>query len=362
MVIQCKQCETTYNLDEALLANGNIDVRCVRCKNVFTVAAPAPQIEPISTFQAEIPAPTAEQSPSVLQQEESSLPDWNSDEDSFSFAEADSFSFEEELADQDEAPEGMDDGGEFSFATETPASDSLPQEFSFESISPEPESAPAQQFSPRSSDSEPEQSVPDSATTETANQPVRKPAPQPKEKAKTSKLAWFLLLIIMLVAGAYGYGYVIYGTTDVLQMIRKVQQQFAPAPQQPRGSIHVDTSESYYVENTAAGQLFIIQGHAVNNFPEPRSELKVVATLYKEKGIPLLNQSAYCGNIISKSDLEKLPLHELLETINNPFGTALSNVGIAPGQSRPFMVVFSEIPESLTEFSVEAESSKAASK
>ncbi len=358
MVIQCKQCETTYNLDEALLANGSIDVRCVRCKNVFTVSATAPQIEPISIFQAEMPSPAEEQGPLTLQQEEPALPEWDSTEDSFSFAAEDSFSFEEESTDQGKTPEQVDNDGEFSFASKPSANDSLPQEFSFENIAPEIGSA--QQST--SNDNEPEHSTPVAVTTDVPNKTERKPAPRAKDKPNTSKSAWFFLLIIMLVAGAYGYGYVTYGTADVMQMIHKVQQQFAPAPQQSRDSIRVDTSKSYYVDNSAAGQLFIIQGHAVNNFPEPRSELKVIATLYKEKGIALLNQSAYCGNIISKSELENSPLQELLDTINNPFGAALSNVNIAPGQSLPFMIVFSKIPESLTEFSVEAESSKAAAK
>jgi len=352
MVIQCKQCETTYNFDEALLANGSIDVRCVRCKNVFTVSAEAPLSEPVPQEQPELTTPAAPPAPPMEQQEEPSLPDWNSDEDSFSFNEDNAFSFEEESAEQAETSARIDEDED-----SAKSSDSLPQEFSFASIDPEEESAPIPPFAASSDDGGTE-----AANSTEINSSNKKAAPPTGGKGKTPTSVWILLLIIMLIAGAYGYGYVTYGTTNVLQMINKVQQQLVPAPQQPQGAIRIDTSESYYVDNSTVGQLFIIQGYAVNNFPEPRSELKVIATLYKEKGIPLMSQSAYCGNVISKNELKTLPIQELLDTINNPFGAALSNVSLAPGQTLPFMIVFSVIPASLTEFSVEAESSKAASK
>ncbi|OQY18884.1 MAG: hypothetical protein B6I36_05655, partial [Desulfobacteraceae bacterium 4572_35.1] len=152
-------------------------------------------------------------------------------------------------------------------------------------------------------------------------------------------------------------------TADVMKMIQSVQQQLVPsAPQQPQGSIQVDSGESYYVDNVNSGHLFIIKGHAINKYSAPRSELKVIATLYKDKGIPLLKRSVYCGNIITDNELKNIQLDEIIKRTDNPFGTALSNVSIAPGQSLPFMVVFNEIPENLSEFSVEAESSKPASK
>jgi hypothetical protein len=45
----------------------------------------------------------------------------------------------------------------------------------------------------------------------------------------------------------------------------------------------------------------------------------------------------------------------------NPFGAALSNVNVAPGQSLPYMIVFTDLPAELNEFSVEPSSSKPSS-
>jgi len=369
MVIQCKQCETKYNLDETLLKNGSIDVRCVRCQTVFNVSATPQQSEEQAILAPqEAPEPSIEKSETETQLPTDTVPDWGDNEDNFSFTEEpDAFSFQEEspgdlAPEEDQHPDDLTTPSPFE--NTEPAEDSLPQEFSFDSIDEEPaaeQDLAEQIFGAETAEAD---DTTEATTAPTAAPAVeKKAAPRKKEKRKTSKLAWLLLILLMIVAGAYGYFYVTLGTTDVMQMIQKVQQQFLPpAPQQPQGSIRVDTGESYYIENTVAGQLFVIQGKAINKFSTPRSELKVTATLYKKKGIPLLSQSAYCGNIISKKGLENLPLKELLNTTNNPFGDSLSNVNIAPGQSLPFMIVFSEIPEDLSEFSVEAESSKAAAK
>ena len=37
MIIQCEKCETTYRFNSARLQNGEAQVRCIRCGNIFTV-------------------------------------------------------------------------------------------------------------------------------------------------------------------------------------------------------------------------------------------------------------------------------------------------------------------------------------
>jgi cell division protein FtsL len=265
-----------------------------------------------------------------------------------------------------------EENGSFSFDAPNPFNveedndDKQKPEFRFESMAPDEPAAEEQLWSSEptnqfNQDTQvPAQSV--SQQPDTENPP---PAIE-KDKAKTSKLMLFVLIIILVIAGIYGYCFITMGTTDVKQMIDNLQNQVGASQQQgggqEQGQIHVDTSESYYVDNASAGQLFIIEGKVTNGFSSARSELKVIGTLYKEQGTPLLNQSAYCGNLISKNDLKTEPLTALINQMNNPFGAALTNVNIAPGQKVPFMIVFSKIPENLNEFSVEAESSKAAAK
>lgn len=345
MVIQCKQCETTYNFDESELLGGQVEVRCVRCKNVFTInqtssvieqpTQPLPAIEtetapeimePVADLQ---PAPEPEPLPLPL-------PVWDADSDAFSFSSSDDFSFgdDETLSSQP-----------FSEPT-TAADNQQPQEFIFESLEPESEVIEPEPFTPPS-DEEP---------VAAKQEPKETPRPK-KEQRKTSKFMIFLLLLILLIAGAYGYFFVTLGTTDVMKMIQTIQQQLQPPAQNQQGELGISTTKSYYVDNRVIGQLFVIKGRATNNHATAQSELRVKGTLYQKEGAPLLHQAAYCGNIISNEELETSSIESLNNQMSNPFGTALSNVNVAPGQSLPFMIVFTGLPEEFNEFSVEPVSS-----
>ena len=345
MVIQCSQCETTYNFDESVLHGGQSEVRCVRCKTVFTIDStstiisqpiePLAEVEPASAPEPMVaaadlqPAPTPEPVP---------LPEWSADSDAFSFTAAEDFSFD------DESPSLAAPSSE---STTIPA-ESAAQEFTFESLEPEAEVIA---LTPPAT----EQPAVDEATE----------TPHPKaEKRKTSKFMIFLLFIILIIAGAYGYFFVTLGTTDVMKMIHNVQQQLQQLQQQPQVQSQdqqISTSQSYYVENSVSGQLFVIKGLVTNDSVTAQSELRVKGTLYKEKGTPLLHQTVYCGNIISDDDLKSASMDSLNNQMANPFGAALSNVNVAPGQSLPYMIVFTDLPAELNEFSVEPSSSKPSS-
>ena len=349
MVIQCKQCETTYNFDESALQSGQVEVRCVRCKNVFTidstatVTAPAAQPLPdATTTPATAPLmPEAELQPKA-ETEPEPLPEWDTDSDAFSFTPSNEFSFTDDPA----APPAVD---------ETLATDEEPEspDFTFESLEPEPEviETPATVAAPEAEEPAAEATEPEEEVQHT---------PKTK-KRKTSKLMILLLLIILMIAGAYGYFFVTLGTTDVMKMIENIQQKLTPPTTSQQGEIRINTTQSYYIDNDIAGQLFVIQGVATNDFATAQSELCVKATLYQKKGAPLIHQNAYCGNIIAKEVLMSASVKDLTDQMTNPFGAALSNVNIGSGQSIPFMIVFSDLPEELNEFSVEPASSKAAS-
>jgi len=148
---------------------------------------------------------------------------------------------------------------------------------------------------------------------------------------------------------------------NVQQQLQQLQQQPQVQSQDQQGEIRISTSQSYYVENSVSGQLFVIKGLVTNNSVTAQSELRVKGTLYKEKGTPLLHQTVYCGNIISDDDLKSASRDSLNNQMANPFGAALSNVNVAPGQSLPYMIVFTDLPEELNEFSVEPSSSKPSS-
>lgn len=355
MVIQCKQCETTYNFDESALQAEAVEVRCVRCKNVFTIDATSSMereeiqapVETSSTAFVEPTIPKEDLQPQPAPEPEP-LPEWDTDSDAFSFSPSNDFSFTD---DPDLTPESVEP-----IAVEDKQESA---DFTFESLNEEPQevvaSAPTLAPEPIAKPA-PVQEIEETAAP---INDVKDDRPQQDKKGKTSKLTLLILLIILMIVGAYGYFFVTLGTTDVMRMIESIQQQLTSDAPRVQGEVRVNTTQSYYINNDAAGQLFVIQGVATNHFSAARSEICVKGTLYQKKGAPLIHQTAYCGNIIAAEELKNAPMESLVNQMTNPFGAALSNVNIAPGQSLPFMIVFSDLPDELNEFSVEPESSKA---
>ncbi|MCD6525665.1 MAG: DUF3426 domain-containing protein, partial [Desulfuromonas sp.] len=292
-----------------------------------------------------------------------SQPEWDADSDAFSFSPSDSFSFD------DQSPETSDSSDIFSFGTADEEQEHIPAPSSSEALDDETEK-PDFMFESLADENTSKPPVAPAVLEQTETIPAEQepepereqPAPTKVKKRKTSKLLVLLLLMILAIVGVYGYFYMTLGTTDINTMIQEIERQLVPTSQQPKGALHITTTESFYVDNTQSGQLFVVQGLARNDFSQPRAELSVTATLYKKKGQPLVKKTIYCGNTITREDLESLEIGALAEKMSNPFGAALSNVNVAPGQSLPFTIVFNNISDELNEFSVEPGTSKAAAR
>ena len=114
----------------------------------------------------------------------------------------------------------------------------------------------------------------------------------------------------------------------------------------------------YFVTNKDAGQLFVIQGQAINEFPEIRSAMTVKGALFDKAGKLLLQQTVFCGNRLDDTALQELPYAKISEAMNNQFGDTLSNLNVAPGKAIPFTIVFRNFPPELAEFTVESVDSR----
>jgi predicted Zn finger-like uncharacterized protein len=118
---------------------------------------------------------------------------------------------------------------------------------------------------------------------------------------------------------------------------------------------------SFVVNKEGGGELFVINGEAVNSFKKPRATIHVKALLYGKNGAVLAQKSAYCGNKLSKEQLATMPMAKIEAAMNNQFGDSLSNLGVQPGKSIPFVLVFANVPKDVVEFSVEVAGSTVAS-
>jgi predicted Zn finger-like uncharacterized protein len=137
----------------------------------------------------------------------------------------------------------------------------------------------------------------------------------------------------------------------------------APSAQKPEETakvkdIMLQNVRQYYVSNEKAGQLFVIEGKAVNNFKTPKEMIKLEASLFDEKGASLATQSDLAGNTVSLFQLQVMTRDELKNALSSQVGVLTNNTNIASAGEVPFMIVFFDPPETVKEFGVKVVDAK----
>ena len=112
-------------------------------------------------------------------------------------------------------------------------------------------------------------------------------------------------------------------------------------------------SEQYFVPNEKEGQLFIIEGKAVNRFAEPRELIRLKASLFDKQGGEVAAQEFMCGNVVSLYQLQVSSKADIESALTAKVGILTNNTNIQPGASVPFMAVFFKTPETVEEFGLE---------
>jgi hypothetical protein len=117
-------------------------------------------------------------------------------------------------------------------------------------------------------------------------------------------------------------------------------------------SISLIDVRQYFVSNDKVGQLFVIEGRAVNGFQTPKELIKLQATLYDGTGNVLENRQFLCGNTVSLFQLQVLTKEELEAALSSRVGVLTNNTNVQPGAEIPFMTVFPNPPASVQEYGV----------
>jgi len=309
MIIQCEKCKTKFNLDGALLNEGGSKVRCSLCKHVF-VAHPETQI-PLE--QAETVAVDREELESGLARE---LP-----------------------------PE--------------PENDAYPgEEGTFEAVSLEDlndlvEDEGHEQG--RTSDA--------SLTEDEEEEPVEE---EPEDEVKTSSavsgrsgsrlLLIMLIILLVLIGGAVAIFFWAPGLIpDSLSFLKPPEKQVI-ADIGVRRLMFKDVTGTF-LNSEKEGQLFVIRGKVENRYPKSRSFILVKGNILDDKGKEVKKQLAYAGNALAEAQIKTMAMEDILKSMKNRQGKSGSNLNVAPDTSVHFMIVFDDLPENLSEFTVEAVSS-----
>ncbi len=108
----------------------------------------------------------------------------------------------------------------------------------------------------------------------------------------------------------------------------------------------------YYIPNEKAGNVFVVEGKAVNNFTVPKERIKVEISLFDEKGHVLASKQLLCGNTLSQFQLQVQSEEEINASLNSDVGILTSNTYLKTGMDTPFMAVFFKPPDTVKEFGV----------
>ncbi len=339
MIIECKECGSKFKLDEGLLREEGSKVRCSVCKSMFRAYPPgkAPRAE--ERRKVEDPRLGV----TVTLDTQPTLEDQNAEpllEDTF----------EAELA------KALQEETETK-RTETLISDQITEaeeevlSFDFEQDfkrGPEAEGEEARSAEPK-------------ATIE------RKPgAPEQPEKTASkrgkkggfSRLLVTVLIIALLLAGGaaalfyFAPEYIPVSLTSYLGVAGKPEVK---DPGVRRLSFKAVSGK--FSPSSKAGNLFCIQGMVFNNYPGSRSFIRIKGSLLDERGVAVKQKLAFAGNTFSENELKDMSLEQVNQGLANRTGKGNANVNIKPQTSVPFMIVFEELPDNLSEFTVEAVSS-----
>lgn len=190
----------------------------------------------------------------------------------------------------------------------------------------------------------------------------------PKPLNSISKPIITLSLTILMIGGIVGSGYYFRGHELVRNLLLRfykvpfageyIESQFVGA-NKIRVIIDHDNLSNRVIKNAETGRLMVITGRVKNNYSCKRSNISVTGKIYMNRKI-VKDETVYCGNVISDTNLENLKYDAIKSKLSNASGHNFSNENIFPGKTIPFMVVFSNPPNGIDQYTIEAAGSSPA--
>jgi pilus assembly protein FimV len=193
----------------------------------------------------------------------------------------------------------------------------------------------------------------ESVEDEIADMPPEVAEAATRPKKRVSKPLVFLLILVLLGGGSYGT----YVLLDYLNIqIPYVSDYLKPKASDLKGNLKIDTLDinSKFILNVKAGKLFVITGRVKNGYSDNRSFINVTGKLFTKGKKLVKTENVFCGNVLSDIELSNMDFAAIQKRLANRYGDNRSNFQVQPGKELPFMIVFSNLPDNLEEFAIEA--------
>jgi len=337
VIIQCKKCGTKYNFDESLIEGEGIWVRCTRCKNIFF------QVNPVR--EQIVSAPYIEDKNIAIGADiKKEKPETGAYREVVPYPRSD----DEDKEKRDEVEQLWQDMAlmeEGDFFNDQLEKDALLKD----------ERKPANPDEPiiiKENDSNRDEIIRKETRT------VRKR----KGFWTPGRIVVYPVIVIVVLLTVYFWFFPQVGR----QILNNVY--FVEEPTQITGrkdstkrlingskeKISFINIKEHTVKNWIVGDIFIVQGIAVNKNTSPVSQVKVRGRILDSSGTVLMEEKVYAGNILTDEELKNLTEEEIKEELSNSLGSDFLNREIPYKGEIPFMIVFSNPPESAKEYLIDS--------
>jgi predicted Zn finger-like uncharacterized protein len=192
-----------------------------------------------------------------------------------------------------------------------------------------------------------------SPDTDLDEEPEATIQPAPKKGMRPA----ILIVIILAVVAAIGLGGIL--LLNSMGIAIPFISQTAPTKVSDPGNLKIKAFDisSKFIDNDKIGKLFVISGKIKNEYLMPRGSIQISGKIYTKDKALAKSETVFCGNMLSDTELSTVDSKTLQQRLQNKSGDNRSNQKVLPGAVIPFMIVFSNLPANLEEFTTEVASS-----
>ncbi len=361
MIVICDKCSTKYKLDDSAITEDGAKVRCSKCGNTFIVKRPrAEDLQKIAqpagqdnhnqqaNIHSDLDRAISETLSDLTEQppepQEASAPtpnefDWSS------------------LSEEKKGP-GKEESLELEWTPGGPSpqrEEPVPE--LLDTVEPTPKKDPPVQETKHAA-STADAKVPDlsSPTVEHAiNESIRQDRLEDTSGTVTPIIKKVVIVLITFVLIAVA-GYSAYTYKSELLSVSHTLYTSVSAYLRPPKPVNIGVSVSdakgYFMKNVRGQQLFVIEGDVMNTEAHTVSFIKLTANISDNNNATIASKSFYAANILTDNELRTFTSDQINAKLANEMGQSLKNFNIPPQGKIPFMVVFFDVPDNLTSFTV----------
>jgi pilus assembly protein FimV len=174
---------------------------------------------------------------------------------------------------------------------------------------------------------------------------------RPAPKKGISPAILIAIILSVIAAAVYG-GYMLLNSMGI--SIPFISQP-TPSKVSDPGNLSIKAFDisSKFVDNSKIGKLFVITGKVKNEYPMARGSIQISGKIYTKDKVLAKTETVFCGNMLSDIDLTNADSATLKQRLQNQSGDNQINQKVLPGTAIPFMIVFTNLPANLEEFTTE---------